>query len=206
MILHFLNRVIRKAKEIVISVKRQTLIKYTGLVCIIRGKEYILLRLNSYSILIGADNVLRLLGATIDSQTTIPNDIRIQNAKNASCENLKIGKHVYVGPRCLFDLACEITIRDQVALSAGVTIVTHADVCDRPLKVLYPRKQGDVQVGVGVWIGVNSTILHGVTIGDNSVIGAMSLVRKNVPSNSLWVGIPARHITKICDSFDRESD
>jgi acetyltransferase-like isoleucine patch superfamily enzyme len=49
----------------------------------------------------------------------------------------------------------------------------------------------DIYVGKNVWIGANVTVLPGVNIGDNSVIGAGAVVTKNVPENSLAVGVPA---------------
>ncbi len=50
-----------------------------------------------------------------------------------------------------------------------------------------------------VWIGSNSTILPGVTVGDNAVIGARSVVTKDIPENMIAVGSPARVIRSIFD-------
>ena len=44
----------------------------------------------------------------------------------------------------------------------------------------------------GVFLGVNSTIRDGITIGENSVVGMGSLVTKNIPDNEIWIGSPAR--------------
>ncbi|HEX7757448.1 MAG TPA: DapH/DapD/GlmU-related protein, partial [Niabella sp.] len=54
-----------------------------------------------------------------------------------------------------------------------------------------------VTIGNNVWVGGNATILPGVTIGDNCVIGAGSVVTKDIPANSLAVGNPARVIRQI---------
>lgn len=52
-------------------------------------------------------------------------------------------------------------------------------------------------MGKNVWVGSNSTILSGVTIGDNAIIAAGAVVTKNVPANTVVGGVPARHIKDI---------
>ncbi|HEY9610735.1 hypothetical protein [Allocoleopsis sp.] len=54
-----------------------------------------------------------------------------------------------------------------------------------------------IQIGNRVWCGINVTILAGVSIGDDVVIGAGSLVCKDIPSNSIAVGVPAKVIRPI---------
>ena len=56
-----------------------------------------------------------------------------------------------------------------------------------------------IHIGKNVWIGSNSTILPGVSIGDNAVIGAGSVVTKDIPENMMAVGHPARVIKSIYD-------
>ena len=55
----------------------------------------------------------------------------------------------------------------------------------------------EIKIGDDVWIGANVTILPGVTIGNNVVIGAGAVVTKDIPDNSLAVGVPARVIKEI---------
>jgi acetyltransferase-like isoleucine patch superfamily enzyme len=107
-----------------------------------------------------------------------------------SCRNLSIGSNVYIGPRCLFDLTSKITIEGDVSISAQVSFITHLDVGNQPLKKKVPRKEGPIIVNKGAWVGVNSTVLHGVTIGEYAMVGAMSLVNKPIPANSLACGNP----------------
>ena len=54
-----------------------------------------------------------------------------------------------------------------------------------------------VKIGDNVWIGMNSCILPGVEIGNNSIIGSGSVVTKNIPENEIWVGNPAKFIRKL---------
>lgn len=55
----------------------------------------------------------------------------------------------------------------------------------------------DVVIEDNVFIGAHSTILKGVTIGANSIIGASSLVSKDIPKNEIWAGNPAKFIKKV---------
>jgi acetyltransferase-like isoleucine patch superfamily enzyme len=58
-------------------------------------------------------------------------------------------------------------------------------------------KWGKVCISNNVFIGAHTTILKGVNIGENSIIGACSVVTKNIPSNEIWAGNPAKFISKI---------
>lgn len=55
----------------------------------------------------------------------------------------------------------------------------------------------EIIIGKNVWIGAGSVILPGVTIGDNSIIGALSLVNKDIPGNEIWAGNPAKFVKRI---------
>lgn len=87
------------------------------------------------------------------------------------------GNNVFIGPNCCFS-------------TAGHPI----DATDRDvgLEFAYP-----INVGNSVWIGANVTILPGVTIGDKSVIGAGSVVTKDIPPNVVAVGVPCKVIKTI---------
>ncbi|MBN1845496.1 MAG: acyltransferase [Sedimentisphaerales bacterium] len=167
------------------------------IVRLLLGRQYILYRLNAYARLVPAAIVLRLLGAKIDAGVTIEYDIRIQNARDGDCSNLRIGRHVYIGPGCLLDLANRIEIEDEVALSARVCITTHADPGDRPLQEFFPRREGPVCIRRGAWIGMQAVILHGVTVGELAAVGALSLVNRDVEARSLSCGIPCRTVRRL---------
>lgn len=164
---------------------------------LVLGKAFIQMNFRVLSQLATASNVLRVLGATVGTNTHIYSDIRIYNSKSRSCRNLNIGSNVYIGPRCLFDLTSEITIEDDVSVSAQVSFITHLDVGNQPLKKIVPRKEGAIRVRTGAWIGVNTTILDNVTIGEGAMVGAMSLVNKDIPPRCLAVGIPCKVIRPL---------
>lgn len=59
-----------------------------------------------------------------------------------------------------------------------------------------------VKIGRNVWVSCGCVILHGVEIGENSVVGAMSLVRKSLPPNGFYAGAPARFVKPVPPTFD----
>ena len=91
-----------------------------------------------------------------------------------------------------------VELGDHVEVTGGCRFVTH----DGAVWVLRQEaglekidKFGKITVGNNVFIGINSTILPGVTIGDNCIVGACSLVTTSIPSGEVWGGVPAK---KIC--------
>ena len=78
------------------------------------------------------------------------------------------------------------------------------------LKGLYGQKHtkfyAPIEVGNNVFIGSDSVILPGVRIGDNSIIGAGAVVTKDLPSGSVWGGVPARCIGSFQEFVDRRKE
>lgn len=111
---------------------------------------------------------------------------------------LKIGENFQYGNFCFFDPAhCFlISIGDDVTFSTRVHLLAHDA---SPKKLIGYVKIGRIEIGNHVFVGANTTILPGVTIGDNSIIGAGSVVTKDIPANSVACGIPARI---VCSTFD----
>lgn len=87
----------------------------------------------------------------------------------------------------------EIRIGDDVIISENVTIrdSDSHDILDGKHK-----KSAPINIGNHVWIGLNAIILKGVTIGDGAIIAAGAVVTRDVPSNSLVAGVPAKVIKK----------
>ena len=110
-------------------------------------------------------------------------------------KNIKIGKNVFINACCRFQDQGGIEIGDGSLIGHNTTIATlNHDFNPDKRANLHP---GPVKIGKNVWIGSDSTILPGVEIGDGAVIGAGSIVTKNVPANSIAVGSPARVIKQI---------
>lgn len=94
-----------------------------------------------------------------------------------------------------------ITIEEGVFIAPRVTIIAHQGPGKFLRKSRYPFFEKDVLIKEGAWIGAGAIILPGVTIGKFSVIAAGSVVRENVPDNTLAAGVPAK-IKKTFEDFD----
>jgi acetyltransferase-like isoleucine patch superfamily enzyme len=114
---------------------------------------------------------------------------------------IKIGEHVYIGPRVDFDgdYPHLITIEDYVSIGMNTMIFVHANpTCSIELKKkYYPRHIAPVIIKRGAWITPGCTILGGVTIGENSVVGTGSIVTKDVEPYTVVAGNPAKLIKKL---------
>lgn len=92
---------------------------------------------------------------------------------------IKIGSYCFIGPNC------------------GMYTATHALIAEERNQGL--EKAKPIEVGNNVWIGGDVTILPGVKIGDNSVIGAKSVVTKDIPANVIAVGNPCEVLREITE-------
>jgi len=109
---------------------------------------------------------------------------------------IEIGKNCYISFGAKLDVGSgKIIIGDRCTITYGCVILSH----DRSKKRinLKDKGTGTVRLGNDVFIGVNSVILRDVTIGDYSIVGAGSVVTKDVPSNVVVAGNPARIIRKL---------
>lgn len=106
---------------------------------------------------------------------------------------VSIGRNVVVMPGCLMMSAGGITIDDGAMIAANVQLISNNhDLYERRVITCKP-----VHVGKNVWIGAGATILPGVTVGDNAVVGAASVVTKDVEPDTIVAGNPARFIKRI---------
>lgn len=117
--------------------------------------------------------------------------------------NIHIGKNFYANFNFTIVDDYTVTIGDNVLIAPNVTITVTGHPVHHEL-----RKSGEmfsfpVTLGNNVWIGSNVVINPGITIGDNSVIGAGSVVTKNIPPDVVAVGVPCRVIRNI-NERDRE--
>ena len=106
---------------------------------------------------------------------------------------VKIGRNVVIMNGCLMMAAGGITIEDNAMLAANVQLLSNNhDLVERQIITCKP-----IRIGARAWIGAGATILPGVTIGENAVVGAASVVTRNVEPASIVAGNPARFIRKV---------
>jgi acetyltransferase-like isoleucine patch superfamily enzyme len=115
----------------------------------------------------------------------------------------KMGKNCFIGREVSFGSEPElITLGNNVWLTARVRFITHdgsthmlSKALGRPLN----SKVGEIIINDNCFIGIGSLILPNVTIFSNSIVGAGSIVTKDVPENTIVAGNPAREIMKLDD-------
>lgn len=107
--------------------------------------------------------------------------------------NIHIGKNVTIMPYFKCMSAGNIYIGDNTMIALNVSVITNNHNLYERMKITV----GDIHIGKNVWIGANATILPGVNIGDNAVIGACAVVTKDVPNGAVVAGNPAKQIKTL---------
>jgi acetyltransferase-like isoleucine patch superfamily enzyme len=131
-----------------------------------------------------------IVGYTIDNSTTIFVPFYTNFGKH-----ITIGRNVFINHACTFLDLGGIIIEDDVQIGPKVNVITE----NHPLE---PSKRNfldlhSVTIKRNAWIGAAATILPGVTIGENAVVAAGALVNKDVPSNIVVAGVPAKMIRQL---------
>lgn len=112
--------------------------------------------------------------------------------------DVTVGENTWVGPNTLLDgSGGALSIGSHCSISSGVQIYTHDTVLWAISGGVRDRVVGPVSVGNCVYIGSQSIIAHGVTIGDRSVVAANSFVNKDVQASSVVGGSPARILGSV---------
>ncbi|MEO8735556.1 MAG: sugar O-acetyltransferase [Edaphobacter sp.] len=110
--------------------------------------------------------------------------------------NIRIGRGVFLNFNCVLLDVCSIDIGDQTQIGPAVQIYA-ADHPRNPEARRANLESGrPVRIGANVWIGGGAIILPGVTIGDDAIVGAGSVVTRNVPAGATVAGNPAAAIAR----------
>lgn len=182
--------------------RRYTFIKLNIFVCIVIYllREFFLgfENANNYLKRLGQAQIipiLRLRGANIGQGCNIQSGITLHNCKNY--KNLKIGDNCHIGKNCFLDLRDEIIIGNNVVIAMNNTLLTHTDMSNSELSQVFPAVQKKVRIKDNVYLGSNCTVLMGVTIHEKAIVGACSLVNKDVALMNIVAGNPASKIKSV---------
>lgn len=137
--------------------------------------------------------------------------VRSLRLKYYFLSGINIGEKTYISPKAYIDThrPGSVTIGKNCYITRNVVILCHTDTRKGgPLGVWQKRggkrEYGDVLIGNNVFVGVNSVILPGIKIGNDVIIGALTLVDKDIPDGVVVAGVPARIIGKTIDHLAAE--
>ena len=111
--------------------------------------------------------------------------------------NTTVGDNFFLNVNCKLMDSGKITIGNNVFIAPNVCLITEEHAMDVEQRLAGLEYTHPVTIGNNVWICAGAIVLPGVTIGANSVIGAGSVVTKDIPPDSLAVGNPCRVIRKL---------
>lgn len=126
--------------------------------------------------------------------------------------HIKLGNHVYANFNLTIADDTYVTIGDHTMIGPNVTMSSAAHPILSELRKHGYQYNLPITIGKNCWLGAGVVILPGVTIGDNSVIGAGAVVTRDIPANTVAMGVPAkvsRHISEHDRKFyyrDRQID
>lgn len=159
-----------------------------------------------------AKKLFKAYNKTDDEEIDLRNKIMKQLFKNVGenvwiepdfrCEfgkNITIGDNVYINFGCIILDCSEVTIGSHTLLGPNIGLYAANHSTDAPERINGGCYGKPIHIGNNVWLGGDVKVLQGVTIGDNTIIGAGSIVTKDIPDNVIAVGNPCKVIRKITE-------
>lgn len=153
-----------------------------------------------------SSNIILLDGSKKDDIVLSDNIYLYGNIASQAGGKIIIGKNVWIGGGTVIGAVNKIEIGEYTLMSSNITIIDNNNHPVNPEDRLIMREKGElsnyalwrysdsapITIGKNVWIGVNARINKGVTIGDNSIIAANSVITKDVPANCIAAGNPGK--------------
>lgn len=127
------------------------------------------------------------------------NSVRIRGLKICG---FNIGERIYIGPELIVasmisEYGCSLTVEDRVAIGPRVTLILSSDANNSNLMMTIKPIRSYIILKHDCWIGAGVIILPGITIGNNSIVGAGSVVTKDVLPYTVVAGSPAKVIKTV---------
>lgn len=116
---------------------------------------------------------------------------------NWSGKFVKFGKNIYANYNLTLVDDTYIEVGDNTQFGPNVTLATASHPVEPGLREEFLQFNKPIKIGKNCWLGTGVIVLPGVSIGDNVVIGAGSVVNKNIPDNCVAVGVPCKVIKKV---------
>ena len=108
---------------------------------------------------------------------------------------LQMGDYVGIGRNCYIAIKDHLEIGSYTRIGPNVTILDQDHTYEKSDLIM--NQHADIQkvkIGKDVWIGANAIVLKGITIGNGAILGAGSVVTKDIPPYEIWAGVPAKFI------------
>ncbi len=105
-------------------------------------------------------------------------------------DGLNLGKYTDIGAFVYINSRYGVNIEDWVQIGSHASIYSHSTIDDKKGKVILKRN---------CRIGTHAVVMPGVTVGENSIVGAFSFVNKDVPDNTIVLGVPAKEHRKLTE-------
>ena len=170
---------------------------------------------------IHSKSITRQLNATLETEVArrkeLVQELFAEAGENAYVEppfycdygrNTKVGKNFYCNYDCVFLDCGPITIGENVMFGPKVALYAVNHPIDPEVRATNWDYPEPITIGNNVWIGGSTVVCPGATIGDNTVIGAGSVVTKDIPANVVAAGNPCRVIRTItqeeCDYWIKQ--
>jgi acetyltransferase-like isoleucine patch superfamily enzyme len=140
--------------------------------------------------------MLRAAGMRIGPSSLVQGPLRITGSGNP-CRDFSIGTFTMISGALHADIGAPIRIGDRVRIGHDVSLLTvDHDVGSEEMRS-GPRKYGQIEIGDGAWLASRVVVLPGVRIGAGSIVGAGSVVTRDVPDNTMVAGVPARFVRNL---------
>jgi acetyltransferase-like isoleucine patch superfamily enzyme len=143
-------------------------------------------------------DVIRALFSELIGQNVDDSFMLIPPFYTAGGDEIRVGKNVFVNQNCTFYDLGGLDIADDVMIGPNVSILTAGHPIE-PLRRRAVTIGKPIAIERNVWIAAGAIVIGGVTVGENSVVAAGSVVTKDVPPNTFVGGNPARIIRSIGD-------